>query len=1051
MSGDAGEKLMNLDELLQAVRPSVEPHVTALPAPQCAYVLFFSICDGTKRARVCHVVAPHIDAAWVQAAEALHRLAQQHRIEVKWLRVDWVTRVEPLSWGALAGRLKNTKRNYFRQGIALDEGLTVAYLEQELNANAMLYAGSNIPHAQINPNNFAVYGKIRFGQTPSLDFEETSIVQVFDTDGVFCDAEGEVLRLAGTERDKGRRSVARLDVRTVEQLIESGSDFLARQVAEDGKFIYGLFPCFDREVPTYNALRHASSLYAMLEAWEVTRSPRLMEAIQRGLDFLTRELIRIVDVGNGVQEAFLVDVGNEIKLGGNAVCLLALVKYTELTGDPRYLPLLEHLALGIARMQDAESGAFVHVLSFPCLSVKQRFRIIYYDGEAAFGLMRLYGLTRDVRWLRMVERAFEYFIAQKHWKAHDHWLSYCVNELTRYSADERYFRFGLQNIEGYLDFVLERITTFPTLLELMMAAEQMIERLLGMPAGKALLANFDYDKFYRALNVRAHHLLNGYFWPEVAMYFRNPQRIVGSFFIRHHAFRVRIDDVEHYLSGFVAYRGFLARQPLAAGQKALVTRPDNVDGLPGVVQYRGGPNWTQQRIEHATGGRWLIRPKTNKWCSTGLCIWAPSMQAGEMVVVRTSAWAGGVSPPALRHLPFFPQAFIIDEVGSELPAGIPVLQVSNARSAVLEVGRFSRAQMEGKLIGVTGSAGKTTTTSMLTHALQPWGKIGCTRHNANLPHGIAWNLASIPWDSRFVVLEMAIGRMRQNTEMARPNVAVFTNIAPAHLEYHGTTAVIAEKKSRIFEGMPDDGVVVLNRDMDEWHIVHRAASCRDLKVIHFGTHVDCDVRILAYDAPRAAVRLAVRGREVEYRLGAPGLHMAFNSAACVATALALNLDIEPMLTQFALFRACAGRGEILDVQIGQQRLRVVDEAYNANPESMRAALRLAAELEPAYAGGRRVFVLGDMRELGKSSAVLHASLADDVRAAAPDLVLLCGAEMRHLFNALALPSSVWFEDLGQLRNALTQHLNHGDLVLIKSSAGSGLSELVSMLQEMSSA
>jgi len=1041
---------MNLDELLCAVRSSVAEKARPLPWPQNAYALFFSICDGAKRARVCHVVAAHIDEAWAQAVDVLHQLAQEHRIEVKWLRVDWVTRVESLSWGALAARLKRTKRNYFRQGIALDNGFAFAYLEQELNANAMLYAGPSIPHAQINPNNFAVYGKTRFGQAPSIDFEETKIVQVFDTDGVFCGAEGEVFSLASTERDKGRRSIVGMDVETVEHLIESGSDFLARQVGEDGKFIYGLFPCFDREIPAYNALRHASSLYAMLEAWEVTRSPRLMDAIQRGLNFLTRELIRVFDREGGAQEAFLVDIGNEIKLGGNAVCLLALVKYTELTGNRCYMALLEQLALGIARMQDSQRGAFVHVLNYPDLSVKQRFRIIYYDGEAAFGLIRLYGLTQDARWLRMVEQAFEYFIAEKHWKAHDHWLSYCVNELTRYRTDERYFCFGLQNIEGYLDFVLERITTFPTLLELMMAAEQMIERLQGLPVGKSLLANFDYEKFYRALNVRAHHLLNGYFWPEVAMYFRNPRKIVGSFFIRHHAFRVRIDDVEHYLSGFVAYRGFLARSPLA-GQRAPVTRQDKVDGSTGALQYRDGPNWTQQSIEHATGGRWLIRPKTNKWCSTGLCIWAPSMQAGEMVVVRTADWAGGVSPPALPHLPFFPQAFITEKDGSGLPEGIPVLQVSNARSAVLEVGRYSRAQMAGKLIGVTGSAGKTTTTSMLTHALQPWGKIGCTRHNANLPHGIAWNLASIPWDSRFVVLEMAIGRMRHNAEMARPNVAVFTNIAPAHLEYHGTTAVIAEKKSRIFEGMPDDGVVVLNRDMDEWQIVYRAASSRGLKIIHFGTHVESDVRIVAYDAVRAEVRLAVQDREVAYRLGAPGLHMAFNSAACLATALALNLDLEPMLTQFALFRAGAGRGEILELKIGGRHLRVVDEAYNANPESMRAALRLAAELQPACAGGRRLFVLGDMRELGESSASLHAGLADAVHEAGPDLVLLCGAEMRHLYNALRVPSSVWFEDLEQLRNALLQYLNHGDLVLIKSSAGSGLSELVGMLREMACA
>ncbi|MCZ4351625.1 CapA family protein [Roseovarius aestuarii] len=551
----------SLDALLETAKVELKNSLNRTSDAQNDTVaplrVFFSFTDATERAQVVNFTGQDLNDVWDQMGAWL-RTENKILQETRWLRVDWVDKIWPLSWKSCQNAIKASKRNYFRYGISLDRDFECAFLEQELHANAMLYLGGDIPHGELNQKNFLIYGRARYGKAFVLPKDQEQIVYLFATKGIFLQAGQGPVALhgfsGGTEgRDTGRRELGVLDKTTVESLIDQSSRFLGAQVDSKGRFVYGLHPCFDREIKAYNTLRHASTIYAMLEAWEVTRNRGLKAAIDRSLKFLTQELIRTYPIENSDPVAYLLDVNKEIKLGGNAVCLLALVKYTELTSDEKYLGLLEKLAAGILRMQNPTTGQLYHVLNSDDLTVKEKFRIIYYDGEAAFGLMRLYGLTNDNRWIHAVEKAFDYFIAQKHWKIHDHWLSYCVNELTLYRPEERYFEFGILNVNGHLDFVIERITTFPTLLELMMAAHKMIVRLHDSDEHRHLLKRIDLEKFYCALEVRARHLLNGFFWPEFAMFFKNPQRIVGSFFIRHHSFRVRIDDVEHYLSGYVAY------------------------------------------------------------------------------------------------------------------------------------------------------------------------------------------------------------------------------------------------------------------------------------------------------------------------------------------------------------------------------------------------------------------------------------------------------------------------------------------------------------------
>ena len=1010
--------------------------------------LFFSISDTRQRAHTVHISADSFAEAWAggvkQIEEKLTVLAARSSEHFAlWLRVERAINITPMTWASLTERLHRHKRNYFRRGIAFDSQLHCALTEQELNANAILYGGSQCAHATFNNGNFAIYAKRRFtggaavaAAQKVLEQPETT-VYLFDTAGVFCAEDAIAYPLNSTGAETGWRHLAALTPDTAISTIETSSDYLSRQVQASGQFIYGYFPCFDRPINAYNTLRHASSTYSMIEAWALSGNETLKASIDRALNYLTQELIKPYTLPDGSAAAFLLDTGNEIKLGGNAVCLLALVKYSEVTGSDHHLPLLEALANGMAWMQDSVTGAFVHVLHAHDLSLKEAFRIIYYDGEAAFGLIRLYALSRNERWLSVVEKAFDYFIFKEHWREHDHWLSYCVNELTRYRPDEKYFRFGLSNVAGYLGFVQQRITTFPTLLELMMAAQQMLARIEQLPALRHLLKAIDLQTFYTALHHRARYLLNGYFWPEMAMFMRNPARIVGSFFIRHHAFRVRIDDVEHYLSGLIAYHRYLVA---GAPQVQSPVEPE---------APASDLSWDATTLANATQGTWAELPEAG-WRASGL---APSMayfkplrmlnrhpskvQPSEARLARI--WASAT--PERR-----PSAFLCVDPTPYLNCGIPALQVADTQQAMLQMGRSIRQRFAGKVVGVTGSVGKTTVVAMLGHALRHWGAVGQTEGNANLPHGIAWNMASLTAPNLFWVLEMAVGRMPINSELVRPHIAVVTGLAPAHLEYHGTLQNLARKKSAIFSAMAPGGHAVLCRDMPFYEVFAKAANTAQLHIISFGEHPQADLHLLDWRNETDQVSVQARHGEhtFDFTLKARGKHMVINALAVLATLLAAGLEASQALHLLTEFTPVEGRGNVQSFTCGEGQFQLINDAYNANPGSMQAALQSVTDLP--IAPSQRVLILGDMLELGPDSQRYHLELAEHVRNASPRHVVLCGPYMQALYHALRdeLPM-LWFENAQALNEALLEQRGHwfapGDWVLVKSSGATGLSQV----------
>ncbi|QEY31970.1 glycosyltransferase [Synechococcus sp. RSCCF101] len=480
--------------------------------------------------------------------------------QLRWARLDVAVHVQPLLWAELKMKIQATKRNYFPHGISFDQSFRRAITESELLGWSLLYSAEHangFPREKLLRN----YSKVRFGESFGWPTRDDQELYLFDTISGFVDEHGsEWLTQAGSFR--GYRELVEWpsEQHTID-LVQRSTDYLARQIKPDGSFFYGRWPCFDRSIETYNTLRHFSSVYSLLEGWDHSRDPaqldRIRTALCHGLDYFTVKVDRSSATEQRAACRFTVEVNGELKLGATAHAVLALAKYQELTDDRSLETTLRELVQGICMFHELADAGFVHVLNASDLAIKDRFRIIYYDGEALFALVRAYEALADRTLLLIARSVANHFIADDHWKAHDHWLGYGFAALFSHDQDPALLRFGLANIRDHLSFIRHRITTYPTLLELCSATYRLIADADRLPACQSIIDDFPLAEFEEAMHFRARYLANGFFWPELAMFFARPNTIANSFYIRHHAFRSRIDDNEHYISGYCAYASII--------------------------------------------------------------------------------------------------------------------------------------------------------------------------------------------------------------------------------------------------------------------------------------------------------------------------------------------------------------------------------------------------------------------------------------------------------------------------------------------------------------
>jgi UDP-N-acetylmuramoyl-tripeptide--D-alanyl-D-alanine ligase len=382
------------------------------------------------------------------------------------------------------------------------------------------------------------------------------------------------------------------------------------------------------------------------------------------------------------------------------------------------------------------------------------------------------------------------------------------------------------------------------------------------------------------------------------------------------------------------------------------------------------------------------------------------------------------------------------------PVAGPHILVPNTTSALDAMGVASRQRTGAKIVGVTGSVGKTSVKEALFAAFDRAapGKAHRSLKSYNNHVGVPLSLARMPRETRYGVFEMGMnhaGELSALTRLVRPNVALVTTVALVHGAFFADESAIADAKGEIFRGLEPGGIAVIPYDSQHRDRLIAAAMAYAGEIVTFGRDPRADVHAReGLAGPRGTfVQAKLRSCELSFTVGPPGEHWITNALAVLAVVEAAGGDLASAGLALADMVGLPGRGRRITIRLPDGDALLIDEAYNANPTSMRATLAMLGQ-----ESGRKVAILGAMRELGPEESRLHAALAEPIAAAGVDLALLVGSEMKSLADALeGRVDFVHVPDAAAAADQASKLIAPGDAILVKGSNSVGLAGVVDAL------
>lgn len=368
--------------------------------------------------------------------------------------------------------------------------------------------------------------------------------------------------------------------------------------------------------------------------------------------------------------------------------------------------------------------------------------------------------------------------------------------------------------------------------------------------------------------------------------------------------------------------------------------------------------------------------------------------------------------------------------------------------AMEQAGVARRAALTAKVVAVTGSVGKTGTKEALRLVLSRQGQTHAPVASYNNHWGVPLTLCRTPRSVAYAVYEIGMsnpGEILPLAKLVTPDVAIVTTVQPVHLAAFDSIEGIAREKAAIFTALKPGGTAIINADIPQAGLLRELAEASPAgRIVSFGENADADVRLIscALKADVSTVDAVVLGQPVTYRLGSPGKHIVLNSLGVLAAAHALGADLALAALALGDLKPPAGRGARQSLQGPGGTFTLIDESYNGNPASMRAAIENLGRI-PVSGRGRRIAVLGDMLELGPSGPELHKGLGEAVTGNGIDKVFACGPLMRGLYDTLPSPlRGAYAGQASGLEPLVLEAIRAGDVVTVKGSLGSRMGPIV---------